>query len=236
MNHPFRPSSLDPDDDFLPPAENTVDLTLEGLEGVDDLQALADEVAEITPDPRHRSMAPVPRSVEEVSDPVFQELEQEMQETTRKLIDAEKREAEQIEKHHRLLADFANYRNRTTRDIQLAVDNSERKLLLDLLPVLDNFERCISATYPTVDDFRNGVGLIHKQFLDTLKRMGVERLETQVGETFDAQFAEALTTTADPNLPDGAIASIFERGYLLRNQLLRPARVVVNHAPDAHLS
>jgi len=46
-------------------------------------------------------------------------------------------------------------------------------------------------------------------------------------------YTQALTTLSNPNLPDGSIAAIYERGYMLRDQLLRPARVVVNHNPDA---
>lgn len=226
---------LDPDEDpIAPQAYNTVDLTLDGLDEVDDLQALADEIAEETPDPvvPAPTPAPVPQPsppTGDVTDRIIEELEREMEETAAKLRQVEKREAEHMDRHHRLLADFANYRNRTGRDIQMAVDLSERKLLLELVPIIDNFERCINANYNSVDDCRNGVALIHKQFLDALKRIGVEGIETQVGDPFDAQFAEALTTTSNPDLPDGAIAAVFERGYRLRDQLLRPVRVVVNH-------
>ena len=146
----------------------------------------------------------------------------------------EKREAEHLDKHHRLLADFSNYRNRTNRDIQMAVDLSERKLLLEILPVLDNFERCIGSSYQTVEDFRNGVALIQKQFMDALRRLGVEPVVVNVGDPFDALHAEALSTTSDANLADGAVAAVYERGFLLREQLLRAARVVVNHAPGEH--
>ena len=222
---------LDPEEDPNPlQADHTVDLTLDGMDEVDDLQALADEVAEVVQEPaKPRPSSRPSMQTGDVSDRILQELELEMEETSAKLHQLEKREAEQMDKHHRLLADFANYRNRTSRDIQMAVDLSERKLLMELLPVIDNFERCIGATYASVDDCRNGVALIHKQFLDALKRIGVEGIEVQIGDPFDAQFAEALTTTANPDLPDGSIAAIFERGFRLRDQLLRAVRVVVNH-------
>lgn len=225
---------LDPDEDPVQPqAYNTVDLTLDGLDEVDDLQALADEIAEETPDPVKPPLAAmVPAPTGDVTERIIEELEREMEETAAKLHQIEKREAEHMDRHHRLLADFANYRNRTGRDIQMAVDLSERKLLMELVPIIDNFERCIGATYTSLDDCRNGVALIHKQFLDAFRRIGVEGIQTQVGDPFDAQFAEALTTVADPHLPDGAIANVFERGYRLRDQLLRAARVVVNHLPE----
>lgn len=227
------PSIPDPDEEPVArEGDMTVDLTIDEAEAVDDLQALADEVAEVTPEPSAKPAArPAPTG--DVSERIIQELEREMEEATARLQEMEKREAEQADRHHRLLADFANYRNRTGRDIQMAVDLAERKLLMEMLPIMDNFERCLGASYSTVEDCREGVELIRKQYLDALRRIGVEAIELKVGDPFDAQQAEALTTAADPELPDGAIASIFERGFMLRDQLLRAARVVVNRHPEA---
>ena len=198
----------------------TIDLDMDEFDAVDDLQVLADEAAE------------------------FQEESAEEQEAAlgkaRKHIqDLEKGHKDQAENYHRLLADFANYRNRTGRDIQMAVNLAERKLLVEFLPVLDSFERCLGSSYTTLEDFHNGITLIHKQFLESLRKAGVEGVALKVGDPFDAKHAEALTTTHQPGLPDGAVAAIFERGFMLRDQLLRPARVIVNHTdqpaiPDAN--
>lgn len=229
-----NPSPLDPNEEsIVRESDLTVDLTIDEAEAVDDLQALADAVAEETPEPPTR-VAPPPRPLPtgDVSERIIEELERELEEATARFQQMEKRETEHLDKHHRLLADFANYRNRTGRDIQMAVDLSERKLLMEILPVVDNFERCINATYSSTEDCRNGVALIHKQFVDSLRRIGVEEVDIKVGDVFDARTAEALTTTKDATIPDGAIASIFERGFMLRDQLLRAARVVVNHHPE----
>lgn len=194
------------------PDENTMDLTGIDPEGLDDLQAFADQVAEAT-------------------------LEDEAAEAEAwtaakaKLEELEQRAKEDHERHLRLLSDFTNFRNRTQKEIQLAVDLSEKKLLLEILPVLDNFDRCLASTYQSVEDFRAGVDLIRKQFLDHLRRLGVTPVLLEVGAPFDAAHAEALTTQTSPELPDGAVAAIYEKGYLLRESLLRPARVVVNHRP-----
>jgi molecular chaperone GrpE len=216
-----------PDDDLTRREHDlTVDLTLDESEAVDDLQALADEAADELPEtPAHKSS----RQNDELSTLFNEELERTLLEARDRIQDLEKREAEHLDKHHRLLADFSNYRNRTSRDIQMAVDLSERKLLLEILPVLDNFDRCIGSSYQNVEDFRSGVSLIQKQFLDALRRLGVDSVKVEVGDVFDALHAEALSTTIDPKLPDGAVAAVFERGFTLREQLLRPARVVVNH-------
>jgi molecular chaperone GrpE len=200
-----------------------LDLNLDEFEEVKDLQALADEVAESTPEPGGAGGGALAREQQEAS----------LNEALKRIAELEQREAEHKDRHHRLLADFANHRNRVARETQLAVTLAEKKLLLELLPVVDNFERCLSATATSVEDFHNGVSLIYKQLLEAMRKAGVEGMEVKVGDPFDAMQAEALTTTSQPGLPDGAVAAVFERGYLLRDQLLRPARVIVNHAPAA---
>jgi len=216
--HASRPA---PQED---PAEATLDLNLDEFEAVDDLQALADEVAQsTTTDGPAPEAAPGAASAEELEDSLFK--------ARNRIAELEKLEAEHQDKHHRLLADFANHRNRVAREIQLAVTLSEKKLLLELLPVVDSFERCLASSYANVEDIHNGIGLIHKQLLEALRKSGVEELDVKVGDPFDAQHAEALTTTSQSDLPDGAVAAIYERGFMLRDHLLRPARVIVNHAP-----
>ena len=156
------------------------------------------------------------------------DLETALTEAEHQMEELLRREAELMDHQRRLAADFNNFRNRAQRDIALAVEQAERKIFLELLPVLDNFERSLGATYPDVDDFRSGVELIRKQFLEALRRLSVEQLPLHVGDPFDALHAEALTTYTDPNLPDGSVAAIYEQGFNLKGQLLRAARVVVN--------
>lgn len=221
---------LDPEDPQQ--SDLTVDLSMDSMEGLDDLQAAADQAAEtyVAPQVVEAPEVDITPANDDVSSYLNAELESTLNEALVRIKELEKHEAEQLDKHHRLLADFSNYRNRTSREIQMAVDQSERKLLREVLPVLDNFDRCLSASYQSVEDFRSGVDLIRKQFVDALKRLGVEPIPMAVGDAFDAQQAEALTTMVNPELPDGAVAAIYECGFMLRDQLLRPARVVVNRA------
>lgn len=198
-----------------PVNDPTVDLSFDEFEVVDDLQALADEVAESTQDTPGEEAA--------------EGLEGLPTQALKRIQELEKLKAEHDDRHHRLLADFANHRNRTGRDIQMAVTLAERKLLMEFLPVFDSFERCMGSTYSNVEDFHNGITLIHKQFQEALRKVGVEAVNLKIGDPFDAMHAEALTTTHLDNLPDGAVAAIYERGFMLRDQLLRPARVIVNH-------
>jgi len=224
---PSQPSDEQPDQSLLRENDQTVDLTLDSFDEVGDLQALADEIAETASD----EAAPVPPIDADAL--LTEEYERSLAEAQARIQELEKHAAEHADKHHRLLADFSNYRNRTSRDIQMAVDLAEKKLLLEVLPVMDSFERCLSSQYQSIEDFHSGVSLINKQFFDALRRLGVEKVDLKVGDPFDAKCSEALTTTCDPNLPDGAVAAVFESGFLLRNSLLRAARVVVNHAKSS---
>ena len=214
--------------------EDLLDLNLDDpLEG--DLQAVADEVAseyhtqvvpELEPESSQSFRAPEGRV----------DLESALVEAEHQMEDLLRREAELMDHQRRLAADFNNFRNRAQRDIALAVEQAERKILLEMLPVLDNFDRGMGAAYQDVESFRSGVELIRKQFLESLRRLNVEQLPLQVGDPFDALNAEALTTFTDPNLPDGAVAAIYERGFSLKGQLLRAARVVVNRVQDSEKS
>ncbi|MBI4912084.1 MAG: nucleotide exchange factor GrpE [Acidobacteria bacterium] len=207
--------------------EDLVDITLEDS-STTDLQALADEIASITPSPGQEPEDPGEAAASSVSVEDLQKAYDNAQDRNRIM---EAAQAEMVEQHRRLAADFANFRARAARDTQLGVELAERKLLLEFLQVLDNFERSLDATYPTVEAFRSGIELIHKQFHDVLRRVGVRPLEVRVGDPFDATHAEALTTVHTPDLPDQAVANVFERGFMLRENLLRPARVLVNHLP-----
>ena len=213
------PENLRPQD-----GDMTIDLTLDACDDIGDLQALADEIAE-TSSEEDAMNAPGEEGM--LDERVLTEAQARIQEL-------EKSETEWTDKYQRLLADFANFRNRTTRDTQLAVDLSEKKLLMEILPVLDSFERCLESRYQSIEDYHAGVSLIQKQFISALRRIGVEKVELRPGDAFDAQNMEALTTACNPSLPDGAVAEIFEQGFLLRDALLRPARVVVNHARPSH--
>jgi molecular chaperone GrpE len=208
-------------------AEDVVDLNLdEPLEG--DLQTIADEVASgyRTQALPEMDFSDLPRSSGGGEGKV--DLETALTEAESQMDDLLRREAELMDHHRRLAADFNNFRNRAQRDITLAVEQAERKILLEILPVLDNFDRGLGATYQDVDSFRAGIELIRRQFLEALRRLNVEQLPLRVGEPFDALHAEALTTFTDPSLPDGAVAAIYEQGFNLKGQLLRAARVVVN--------
>ncbi len=215
--------------------EDLLDLNLDdSLEG--DLQAVADEVASGYHTQALPDLDRSDRSDLEVGLDGKVDLESALTEAEHQMEDLLRREAELMDQQRRLAADFNNFRNRAQRDIALAVEQAERRILLEMLPVLDNFERGLSASYQDVESFRSGVELIRKQFIEAMRKLHVEALPLQVGDPFDALNAEALTTFTDPNLPDGAVSAIYERGFTLKGQLLRAARVVVNRLQDSGIS
>jgi molecular chaperone GrpE len=143
------------------------------------------------------------------------------------LVELRARLAEGEDKHLRLLADFQNYRNRSAKEVQMEVEKAEKQILTETLQVMDSFRRCLDSSYGSIEDFRSGVGLIEKQFDAALRRLGVSEIEMKTGDAFDAHVADALVAVKTPDFPPGSIVEVHERGYMVGERLLRPARVVV---------
>jgi molecular chaperone GrpE len=143
--------------------------------------------------------------------------------------DARAREAaEARDRYLRTLAEFDNYRRRTSREREDWRRQAQEELLREILPVLDNFDRAL-ATPPTAgadQAFRTGVELIHRNFLTALERVGV-RPFVAVGEPFDPMRHEAVGRVERLDVEDQTVVSEALRGYLVQDRVLRPAQVVV---------
>ncbi|OPZ76020.1 MAG: heat shock protein GrpE [Actinobacteria bacterium ADurb.Bin444] len=128
----------------------------------------------------------------------------------------------------RLQAEFDNYRRRVRREMNEASDTARVALLADFLPVLDNLERALSAAeHHEEGKVLEGVRLTRSQFVELLRREGVEEVDP-LGGTFDPTVHEAmLARPADE--PEGTVVDVFEKGYTVGGtRVLRPARVVVS--------
>ncbi len=130
----------------------------------------------------------------------------------------------------RTSADFDNYRKRTERERREQAEYASADLVRDLLPVIDDLERARAAASagddPQLAALRNGVEMVHRQFLDVLQRRGVEVIET-VGQPFDPVWHEALATEPADGRPDDEITTEIRRGYRIGQRLLRAALVKV---------
>ncbi len=152
----------------------------------------------------------------------------------REALEAKTREAaEHYDRYLRALADFENYKRRAQRERDEWTRLAHERLVLELLPVLDNFDRALQAE-PSPDQLRGfvaGVELIHRELLKVLERIGVTPFSA-VGEPFDPQRHEAVMRVETTEVPNQTVVEETERGYLLNDRVLRPARVKVAVHPD----
>ena len=132
------------------------------------------------------------------------------------------------EKHLRLLAEFDNYKKRTSRERYELMSTASKTVILSLLPVLDDFERALKSSETFQDDsFSEGVRMIYNRLLSVLQAQGLKAMES-TGETFDADLHEAITDIPidDPS-KKGKVIDTVEKGYLLNDKIIRHAKVVV---------
>ena len=128
----------------------------------------------------------------------------------------------------RTAADYDNFRKRTRREVDDAQKRGREDLLRELLPVFDNLERAVVHAGQASDAkaVADGVGMVLKQFVDTLGRVGITRL-TVVGTPFDPTQHEAIQQIETDEHPPGTVIAEVQPGYLLGERLLRAAMVVV---------
>jgi molecular chaperone GrpE len=131
----------------------------------------------------------------------------------------------------RLAAEFDNYKKRTAREFEQLVKRANENLIFHLVEVLDNFERALNSAKSAkdFDAFHQGVELIYQHLRDLLAREGLEPIEA-VGKAFDPHQHEAVLQVEDQQHPQETVVNEIQRGYMLGEKLLRPARVVVSKA------
>jgi len=133
----------------------------------------------------------------------------------------------------RVAADYDNFRKRTTRDLEDARRRGRQAVVREMLPVFDNLERATNVGESTdLDALRDGLRLVHRQILDTLKKLGVERIDP-VGAAFDPMQHESIHMIESAEHEAGIIVTVVQPGYQMGSELLRPAMVVVSKGPPA---
>ena len=137
--------------------------------------------------------------------------------------------ADAEDRYLRLRAEFENYKKRTGRENEDFRKYANESLLRELLPVLENLDRAIVHTREAdegIDKLLEGVEMIQKQFMDVLDKFGVKPIPA-AGEKFDPSMHQAVSQVETEDLPDGAVAEEFRKGYFYKERVLRPAMVVV---------
>jgi molecular chaperone GrpE len=125
----------------------------------------------------------------------------------------------------RMQAEFDNARKRAQREQQDYRDYALSDTIKTLIPVLDSFDRALQSS-PEKSEFHLGIELIHKQLQDALAKIGVQPLAAK-GQQFDPRFHEAIEMVDTPDAKDNEVIDELQRGYKLKDRLLRPAMVRV---------
>lgn len=129
----------------------------------------------------------------------------------------------------RLAAEYDNYRKRTVREFGELVKSANEDLISQLIPVVDNFERALTAakTSGDFDSFHKGVEMIYQQLKDLLEKQGVSVIEA-INEPFDPNRHEAVMVVEKEEVPPETVVEEVERGYMLNDRVLRPSKVAVS--------
>ncbi|KKI88556.1 heat shock protein GrpE [Bacillus sp. SA1-12] len=151
----------------------------------------------------------------DVSEQKLAELQAKLDETENKLL--------------RSQADFDNYRRRSRLDLEAAQKYRAQSLVSEIIPALDNFERAlqIEADNDQTKSLLQGMNMVYNQLVQALKNEGVEAIKA-VGEQFDPHIHQAVMQVEDENYESNTVVEELQKGYKLKDRVIRPAMVKVN--------
>jgi molecular chaperone GrpE len=135
------------------------------------------------------------------------------------------------DRYLRLAADFENYKRRTLKERQDLYNYGNESLIKELLETVDNLERAQGHARESeegidAETLLEGVELTYRALIRTLEKNGVQAVQAE-GEAFDPQVHEAIRQAETDEHPPGTVVEVYQKGYLLKDRLLRPALVVV---------
>jgi molecular chaperone GrpE len=157
------------------------------------------------------------------------EQAQEAQTPEGKIEELEKRLAETHDQLLRKAAEFENFRKRMNQEKQSSIEYANQSLLLDIIPIIDDFERAILAgeTSTDLNNFLEGIRMIEKRFTSQLEtKWGLKRFNSE-GELFDPNLHEALFMEKSPDVNEATVQEDLFKGYMLKDRVIRAAKVKV---------
>ncbi len=154
-----------------------------------------------------------------------------LQKLRERLVETEKIVEIKEDRMMRLAAEFENYKKRTSREWDLLKNQANAGLILEMLGVLDDFDRAFEHSGDSIEHFRGGIALIHSSLLDLFRRNGLREIDA-AGKPFDPKFHEAIAEMTKEDIEPGFVAEVVRKGYMLNDQVIRPARVVVSKGSD----
>jgi molecular chaperone GrpE len=137
-----------------------------------------------------------------------------------------------LDQLRRTQAEFLNYQKRAKQQAETDRQYAITGLVLDLLSVLDNFERALTAAKTSgVEAIVSGLEMVEKQLLAALQKHGVEVIPA-LHHPFDPNLHEAIVQQPKPNVPEGTVIAELGKGYKLKDRVLRPSKVAVSIRPQ----
>ncbi|WP_431312321.1 nucleotide exchange factor GrpE [Sporosarcina oncorhynchi] len=196
------------ENDTVDTEKDVVEMNDEGLAE----QAESDELAN---DSMNQEMSKEPSEETDPKDQKIAELESALEEEENKML--------------RILADFENSKRRATLDKEAMNKYKAQSILTGLLPVLDNFERALAveAKADEAKSLMTGMDMIYRNLLESLKAEGLVEIDC-VDKEFDPNFHQAVMTEKDPDKESNIVLQELQKGYMLKDRVLRPSMVKVN--------
>lgn len=157
------------------------------------------------------------------------EEQEEMPEEKSKEQELEEKLAELQDKYLRLSAEYDNYRKRTLREKVDLLEDSKSEVLVNILPVVDDMERAMEAvkTAKDIEAVKDGMKLIHAKFANYLNQQGIKEIEA-LGQELNTDQHEAITKIpVESKKKKGKVVDVIEKGYMLREKVIRFAKVVI---------
>ena len=187
----------------------------------------------MTTEERNENLEEVEETVEntettETKEEVVEEKTAE--ELLQEKVDKLEEELKQSEdKYLRLYAEFENFKRRKNKEIEINNVYKSQKVITEILPSLDNLERAlqVESDNEEIKSLLKGVEMVYEGLLNVLKSEGVELIETENAQ-FDPNYHHAVMQDEDSEKESGAILDTFQKGYKLKDRVIRPAMVKVN--------
>lgn len=165
----------------------------------------------------------------EQSEHAYEEAVSEAVEEDARYVELLKLADENQQRFLRVQADFDNFRRRTLKEKEELGQYASMKLIGQLLPVVDNFERAVAAasSYGDFESLAKGVDMIFRQLEQTLEQEGLKAMNV-VGEPFNPEFHQAIMQVESDEHEEGIVVEEVQKGYILKDKILRPAMVKVS--------
>lgn len=156
--------------------------------------------------------------------------EEKIEITKEEVMELNKKITEQEQKFLRAQADLVNYRKRKDEEVERLLKFANESLIIDILPILDNFERAIALNASENSDltkFKDGITMVYNSLKGVLEKYGVKEIDA-LDKPFDPMYHEAVTTKTNDEKEKDVVLQVYQKGYTLKDKVIRPAMVEVN--------